>query len=134
MGSLLLAVNAIAQRLNRTDLAVQLIQRQHVPFAYVYGPLHSDLTLSGTFTVSGILGLLVSASVIPDWLGTTADNPTTYSTIGWVSVGTSDGWQDRHVIKHAQQLLLDLPPETTRVGFNFEVGVTASIRELDREP
>jgi len=120
-------------RLLRQD--VTLIQRQAVPFAYLPGTVHSGLSGQGTIPVSGILGLSVSFSTVPAYLSADMDGAarSTYY-LGHVNVGDPYGWERRRAITHDPMLLLDLPPSSTIVEYNFQPGCVASITELIREP
>lgn len=111
----------------------QLIQRQHVPFAYVPGTLHSGLTGAGQFAVQGILGLAVQLTTLPPGIGSTSDDPVEYFGAGWISTGTPDGWRRTSPIAH-NPFWLDVQPEDTLVGYTFEPGVVANIEEFLREP
>jgi len=113
--------------------AITLIQRQHVPFAYVPGASHS-VSGSGEVAVSGILGLLIELDSIPSRAGVLEGTPETVYSVGWVNVGTADGWTKKHVIEHSPMLILDVPPSTTRVGYSLPGDVSGDITELVREP
>lgn len=113
---------------------VTLIQRQEVPFAYLPGPAFTELTGQGQFGVSAILGLAVAFSALPNYLGTNEADPPDYFEIGEISLGTADGWESRHAIRHAPQLILNVSGVITRVGYSFEPNITATITTLVREP
>ncbi len=113
---------------------VTLIQRQNAPFAYISGTAHTGLTGTGTLSVSGILGLLVNASV-PSSTSELAGTPDIRLPIGRVNFGTSDGYRDRDQLVTDSQVIF---PSTagiyTIVGYSLEPGVTATLTELVREP
>jgi hypothetical protein len=113
--------------------AVTLIQRQHVPFAYVPGNSHSSLSGNGEFSVQGILGLLIELASVPGRAGELAGHPETIYSVGWVNVGTADGWLTKHVVEHSPMLVLDVPGTVTRVGYSLPSDVSATITELVRE-
>jgi len=113
--------------------AVTLIQRQHVPFAYVPGHTHPSLSGNGEFSVQGILGLLIELASVPGRAGELAGHPETIYSVGWVNVGTADGWLTKHVVEHSPMLVLDVPGTVTRVGYSLPSDVSATITELVRE-
>jgi hypothetical protein len=119
--------------LTRTDL--QLIQRQQVPFAYVPGPTHVGLGSAGTFAVQAPLGLVIQFTSIP--ASVTADmdaDVRSYYRLGWVNLGTADGYMRKIPITHNPMLLMPIPAFTTEVEYKFEPGVVGTISELRREP
>lgn len=123
---------------NSLDLILQmvtLIQRQAAPFSYVYGDNHAGLTGADEFAVSSLLGVSVDVTTAPPSYGTEAGTPLTYFGLGWVDLGTADGWLQSRRIDHDGTLFL--PPlggVFTRVGYSLAPGVTVAIRELKREP
>jgi len=120
-------------QLNRSD--VRLIQRQKVPFAYLPGTNHVGLTGNGTFTVSGILGLSVAFSATPPGLSSDVDSiaPSSYF-LGWINLGTVDGWLRKIPLVHNPQLILDVEATITTVEYELPPLTTAAILELRSEP
>lgn len=114
---------------------VTLVQRQSAPFSYVYGDDHTGLTGNGSFGVSGILGVSVDVTTLPGNYGQDAGTPTQLYDVGFVTLGTADGYSTSRRIDHDGTLLL--PPAAgayTTVGYTLSPGVQVSIRELIREP
>jgi len=116
---------------------VTLIQRQAVPFAYVYGDNHAGLTGDGEITpVSGLIGLSVAVDTLPDSYGRADGTPERLFDLGYVTLGTADGWIESRRIDFDGSLVL--PPARsgvfTRIGYTLAPGVEVSIRELVREP
>jgi hypothetical protein len=114
---------------------VDLIQRQNVPFAYVPGVLHSGLTGAGQFGVSGILGLKITFTTVPSSAGVSIGNPNNLWNLGWINVGSVDGWQPRVWLSDNPQILFpnDMGAMTL-LGFSLLPGVVANVLELKREP
>jgi len=127
-------MTAIAQELAYARRDVQLIQRQHVPFAYVAGTLHTGLSGAGTITVSTILGLSIQTTTMPPYLSSDMAPVQSWFKLGEVSWGTPDGWMARRIVTHNPHLYLDIDGDITEVGYLFEPGVVANILELVREP
>lgn len=126
-------ISQIGSQLSYLRSDVRLIQRQHVPFAYLPGTLHSGLSGSGQFAVSGILGLAVELTTLPPGIGETSDDPIIYFRAGWVATGTGDGWRRSATVSH-NPLWIDVQPDDTLVGYTFIAGVIANIQEFVREP
>ena len=115
---------------------IDLIQRQHVPFGYIVGTVHSGLTGSGSFSVAGLIGLLVQTSTAPAGWGTSTDEPARFipSPVS-VAVGDSAGDQDHHYCHSAEELWFpDAMGAMTTVSYAFRPGCGGSITELLREP
>lgn len=125
----------ITAKLERILQLVTLIQRQAVPFAYVPGTVHSGLSGSGQFDVSGILGLGVDLTTTPAYFGSRAGDPLTLWTDSWLNLGTADGWLSRERVTSDPFLILPRDAAAlTLVGYTFAPGVEATITELVREP
>jgi len=131
----------VCQRVADLQITVQriasmltLVQRQSVPFAYVPGATHTGLSGNGSIAVQGIHGLSVDITASPSYLGSVSGTPTTKFDYGWVSVGTADGWERSTRLTHDGHLILGISGAATLVGYTFPSGVTASIKELVREP
>lgn len=125
----------VQKQLNNLTTLVTLIQRQEVPFGYLTGTVHSGLTGNGDFAVSGILGLFVSLSSVPNSVGEEAGDPVTLFDAGWINVGDSSGWRSRERIRSQQWVHFpQAAGEVTRVGYSLNPLVTATITELRREP
>jgi hypothetical protein len=114
---------------------VTLIQRQAVPFAYVTKTAHSGLTGAGTISINGILGVKVDVTTLPSSLGVTGTTPAEYFDLGWVSLGTPDGYPQSYRLEHNPQLLLPARcSANTDLAYDLHPGVVVTITELAREP
>lgn len=125
----------LTAKLNSILEMVTLIQRQSVPFSYIHGTSHPGLSGEGSFSVQGILGLAVSVTTLPSRAGSVEGIPDTLFDIGWLNLGTEDGWLRRQRITSTEWLLL---PEDmsviTEVGYTIPADVEITIDELVREP
>jgi hypothetical protein len=114
---------------------VTLIQRQAAPFSYVVGTNHTALTGHGSFAVSGLIGVSVDVTTLPTSYGTRDGSPVELFDVGFVTLGTADGYEMSRRIDHDGALVL--PPGAgvyTAVGYTLAPGVVVAIRELVREP
>jgi len=114
---------------------VTIIQRQAAPFAYVYGTNHAALSGHGSFAVSGLLGVSVDVTTLPSSYGQRDGSPVELFDLGFVTLGTADGYETSRRIDHDGSLVL--PPQAgafTSVGYSLSPGVVVAIRELVREP
>jgi hypothetical protein len=121
--------------LQRILQMVTLVQRQAAPFAYVYGDNHEDLSGDGSISVSGLLGVSVDVTTLPDELGRSDGTPEQLFDVGYITLGTADGWSTSRRIDHDGILML--PPAAgafTSIGYTLTPGVVVAIRELVAEP
>lgn len=111
---------------------VQLIQRQHVPFAYLQGTEHTGLTGNGELAVSGLIGVVVDVTAFPLGMGEADGQPARLFDAGWVTPGTADGWEPSVRITH-DAMYVRLGGEITKIGYTIPAGFAVTIRELVRE-
>ena len=114
--------------------AVTLIQRQLAPFAYVAGAVHAGLSGGGTITVQGLLGLSVAVTTIPARAGEVAGDPMELYGVGWLNIGTPDGFGPRIWISSSPMLVLPISSTATVIGYSIPADVVITITELVREP
>lgn len=125
----------LQNRLDALLAMVTLIQRQIVPFAYVSGTSHAGLTGTGSFAISGLLGVKVALTIDSTALGVRAGTPAELFDRGFVTLGTADGYPSDYRLEHNPTIIL--PPRCsafTTLGYTLHSGVTATITELVREP
>jgi hypothetical protein len=114
---------------------ITLVQRQAAPFSYVYGANHTALSGHGSFAVSGLIGASVDVTTLPGSYGRRDGSPVELFDLGFITLGTADGYEISRRIDHDGTLLL--PPAAgafTAIGYTLSPGVVVAIRELVREP
>lgn len=111
-----------------------LIQRQIAPFAYVAGTAHTGISGNGQLAVSGLLGVAVTVTTLPGRAGRVSGDPQSVWEVGWINLGTSDGWGPRHFISSSSFLLRPVPGDVTLIGYSIPTDTTVTITELIREP
>lgn len=112
---------------------VTLIQRQIVPFASIHGTSHTGLSGTGQFSVQGLIGLAVDLTTTPARVGSVAGTPDQLFDVGWVNVGTADGWGPRQFIGSDPFILSPVAGDVTKVGYSLPADVVATITEIVRE-
>lgn len=127
-------LNAMSLQLRAVREDVTLIQRQHVPFAYVPGPAFSALSGQGATVVPAILALSVTCTTIPTHLGLVVAEPTAHLFLGEITLATPDGWTDRIRLTRSPQMIFEIPAYVGTIGYSFEPGVVATIATFVREP
>ncbi len=113
---------------------VDLVQRQHVPFATLHGALHAGLTGAGTIAVQGLIGLSVAVTAAPAYLGADMETPPETFKFGDVTVGTADGYLRKTWLVKNPQLFFPIEGNVTVVAYDLRGGVTINLQELVREP
>lgn len=113
---------------------VTLIQRQGVPFAYVPGLTYAGLSGSGNVTFSDpILRAQLELTTLPGHYGMAEGEPDRLFDIGWLAIGTADGYGPTKRITHTP-FLLPVTGDATKIGYHLAAGVVATLRTFSREP
>lgn len=128
-----LAIQNLADRVRGISVTVDLIQRQHVPFAYVPGAAFAGLEDTGVLNVQGLLAISVELTAAPSYLGYLDGSPVRLFDAGRVAFGTADGYQNPLLIMSSASFFT-VGPEITLIGYTFPPGVVATIQTFTREP
>lgn len=113
---------------------VTLIQRYHVPFAYQLGAVHSGLAQSGSFTVSGLLGLKLDVVKTADGRPVLPGTPPYYWDQGWCSVMDGNGFiQETRLTRQSMIWLPTIMQDATTVGWWLEPNTQLTITEIEAE-
>lgn len=111
-----------------------IIQRQAVPFSYIFGTAHSGLSGEGHIDVQGLLGVKVQLDTYGTGVGVESGDPDEFFEAGWITWGNADGSTKREWITHSPFVSLpSVAGQYTRLGYTLGQGVTATITELVRE-
>lgn len=124
-------LNHIINILTTINLSVTNSNYAHPPPAYVTSTLHSGLSGNGEFAVSGILGLFVTITTLPNRAGTIIGHPNRLFDVGYISFGSADGWYPRQPITSSPWLTLpEFMGNITKVGYSTPADVVISAQEL----
>lgn len=124
-------LESLTKRVEVTRDMVTLIQRQHVPFAFVNGASHS-ISGTGSFAVQGIAALRIALVMSSAYAGRIA-NPTQFYDLGEIAFGDADGYQRPERLTQANTII-DVPPWATSVSYYLPSGVSGTATERKREP
>lgn len=114
---------------------VTLLQRQSTPFAYIVSTAHTGLSGNSQFAVHGLIGLAIAITTLPTRAGVQLGNPDTLWDVGWIDVGTADGWFNRAFLKTNPQVIFPRDMgAVTLIGYSIPADVVVTITELVREP
>jgi hypothetical protein len=122
---------------NQLDLilkTVTLLQRQIAPFAYVSSTAHAGITGNGAIAVQGLIGVRVDVTTLPARAGETAGDPVDLWDVGWLNLGTADGYGPRQFVSSNPTLILPVSAAVTSIGYSIPADVVVTITELVREP
>jgi hypothetical protein len=114
---------------------VTLIQRQGVPFGYIPGAVHTALTGSGSLSVQGLIGAIVTVTATyPDSIGEDSGDPDYLWGLGWINWGSSSEVSPRVRLEAGANLTLPRAAGVyTTLHYSLEPGVQVTITELRRE-
>jgi hypothetical protein len=135
------SIRQIYRRLDQINTAleqqwalVKLQQRYRLPFAYVTGATHPNLSGSGSFAVSRLLGVRVDVTTPPPSF-VLEGNPPYWWDLGWMSVSDGGGMLlEKRVTRDVMEWLPEHMPMALQFGYFFKAGVTANVTELQAEP
>ncbi len=124
-------LNAIINILTSINLQINNQKYGGMEPAYTYGALNTGITGNGELAVSGILGVFVSFSTLPNRVGMVIGDPTEIFDVGTITFGSPDGWYPS--LRITSNPWLSLPTHMSnisRVGYTIPPDVTCSIRLL----
>jgi len=129
------ALASIGATLGQNYQLTTLEQRYGQPFAYIRGATHSNISGSGSFAVSRLIGMQVAVTQRPQGLQEFLGAPTYITDLGWISLMTADGMIDEiRLTRDVQTWTPRLFGLATQFGFALREGVTVSLTELEAEP
>lgn len=108
------------------DLLDTNIPPEYTPDDETRGPVPTDAPLAKPSTAIGIALELDT----PTWAARYGSNPGAYPGMGFVVLGTADGWLPSIPLKHNPQIVMPLPFQVTSIGLDLAPGVSASYRWL----
>lgn len=112
-----------------------LVQRYSLPFAHIQGAVHSNLSGTGSFQISRLLGFEVVLTATPVGEKILAGNPNYLWDVGWMSVSEPDGLVEERRITRLQQTWFPRSmPLASTFGYFLKPGFTATFTELQAEP
>lgn len=124
----------IQQQINSIYEMVRLLQRYSLPFAYVSGAVHSNLTGSGSFAISRLSGVRLHVSTVPQYSGIEVNNPNRLFDIGWVSYSTPDGVIEQRQIANVDSVWQPRYfAEGTVFGYSLNPSAVLQVTELQAE-
>lgn len=114
---------------------VTAIQRFSVPFGYVGGRQHLNLTGDSSIAISRLVGVQVVISKLPPTQKIFDSNPDYVWDVGWMSVSDPSGMlQQRRIARQSMTWFPENMQEATQFGWHVSPGVELSVVELQPEP
>jgi hypothetical protein len=128
-------LNQIVQILTTLSININRPLFAGPSLSYAMGTRHANLSGDGQFSVSGILGLVAQLTVIPPRVGLEVGDPNRIWDVGWINVGTVDGWHTRAWISANPWMYFPVDmPNMTEVGYSIPADVRLDLVELVRAP
>jgi len=124
----------LQQLAEKVDWLIRIQPRPLGIYSVSESTVHAGLTGHGTLSVSGILGLKATVTTLPSYLGFRTGSPNSTYDIGRVELETAEGWYERVWLHETPQLVINLDPLTTTVGYTLADGVVLTLTELVRGP
>ena len=129
------ALTAISRNLDHVKTAVDLVQRYRLPFAYVPGTRHRSLTGTGSFFISGLVGLQVYVTTPPPGRPILEGNPPYLFDVGWMSLNDSSGMlQEKRITRSGFDWIAEDAQLATSFNYALNPGVVVDVVELRPEP
>lgn len=114
---------------------VTQLQRYLLPFAYVFGTVHSGISGTGSFAITSLSGMKISVTSVPPFAGESVRDVNKLFELGWVSIQTADGLIDQIAIDRVERVWQSrLFPEATLFGFFCTPGTVIELTEVMPEP
>ena len=123
----------LTARIDQVLQLVTLIQRQIAPFAYVPAGTAAGLTGAGELELAQLLGVSVLLTTLPGHYGLAEGDPDRLFDVGWLALGTADGFEAPRRIT-TSPFFLRASGDHTRLGYSLSPGVVAEVRFHQREP
>lgn len=124
-------IDAISQLRTQVDL----IQRQAVPFGYIEGATHYDLSGNGHIDVADLIGCKVVMTTIPTDMGRDIGEVDEVFSDSWIN--WADALGDGPAVRLRGEQQLSFPRAAglfTRIAYSLRPGLVVAIVELVREP
>lgn len=113
---------------------VTVMQRQHVPFAYVAGTQHSGVSGTGSAVISRLLGFQLTVTAHPSTNRISGGNPSYIYDMGWVSVSDADGMiEEKRLTRLSMVWIPRMGQLATQFNYFLQSGVTLTWTELKPE-
>lgn len=128
-------LNSMQGVLANTYQLTTFLQRYQLPFAYINGAVHSNLTGQGGFATSRLLGLRIEVQTRPDQGLVLRGNPPYLWDMGWLSVVDNDGMlEEKRLTREDQVWFPEQMPAALRFQWDLFDGVVVRVTELQAEP
>lgn len=121
--------------LTNVNLQIQNNSYMQQEPAYTYGTPYPGLSGNGEIAVSGILGVFVSFTTLPNRVGRVTGDPDAIWDVGYITFGSTDAWYTPQRITTNPWLTLPLHmANISRVGYSIPFDCTATIQLLVAVP
>lgn len=127
-------VNSLLQQVQLVRRDTETLQRYGLPFAYIAGATHTNLSGTGSLNIGRSVGLRIDVVTFPSGNQQMLGQPPYIFDLGWVSVLTPDGLLDEiRLTRQSTSWMSKLIPTATRLGWGLRDGVVVNVTELGPE-
>lgn len=127
-------VFAMAAQQQSMAQLVTLMQRYRLPFEVVPGALHFNLSGTGSFVVTRLIGLEIDVTSRPAGGLVLPGNPPYLWDLGWLAVNDQRGMlQEQRLTREQMTWMPEQMQEAKTFSWRLEPGVVMSVRELQAE-
>lgn len=121
IGDICTAIQALGRDLSTVILTTDLLQQFQVPFTSIDGAEHANLTGTGSFPISRLLGMRVYVVTPPPGAPVLPGNPPYLWDCGWMSIGNEQGMlEERRVTRSGFAWL----PKAMQLATSFNWALT----------
>ncbi len=129
------ALTALERNLEHVKSSVDLLQRYRLPFAYIPGAAHRQLSGSGSFFINGLVGLQVYVTTPPPSRPVLPGNPPYLFDCGWMSLNDANGMlEEKRITRSGFDWIAEDAQLATSFNYALAAGVTIDVIELRPEP
>lgn len=128
-------LNQLLQVVGSNYQLTTLVQRYRVPFATIVGSTHPNVSGSGSFGISRLIGMKFQLNAPLSGWRTFEGNPEYLIDVGWMAVSTPAGMvAEQRITRGVQQWFPELMQEALSFNYLLNPGVIGSFTELEAEP
>jgi hypothetical protein len=129
------ALQVLTLKVQAIASGVTILQRWGLPFGYIEGSEHPNLTGTGSLQISRLLGMHVYVVSPPPGEPVLPGNPPYLWDVGWMSVSDSNGMLvEKRITRSGFDWMPEEMPLASSFNYQLNAGVVLTLREIRPEP